>query len=66
MDDEIENLVNAYRAAIESHTKMKYALVAFPDLESQISAPLLARQESKVQAAEIQLKGAIKRHSEGK
>lgn len=66
MDDKIENLVSSYRTAIESHTKMKYALIAFPDLESQVSAPLLARQESRVQAAEIQLMSAIKRCSEGK
>lgn len=62
---DIKILLSGYRTAIEDHTKMRYALIAFPELEAQISAPLLARQESRVQAAETQLTSAIKRATKG-
>lgn len=62
----LRELVQSYRRAVEDHIRAKFALIAYPELERQIAAPLLARHESRVQAAEIQLMSAIKRRGEGK
>jgi hypothetical protein len=58
---DLKSLLASYRNAVEDQTRMKYALVAFPELEPQVSVPLMARQESRVQAAEIQLMSIIRK-----
>lgn len=65
MEADIKSLLESYRHAVEDLVRMKYAFICFPDLETQVSAPLLARQESRVQATETQLTSAIKRAMKG-
>lgn len=60
-ESDIRQLLDTYRNTVEALVKMKFGLIAFPELESQVGAPLIARQESRVQAAELTLMAAIKR-----
>ncbi len=61
MDDNIRGLLTTYRNAVQDQVRMKYVLALMPDIERQIDAPLMARQDSRVQAAEITLMACIKR-----
>jgi len=61
MEADIKALLVAYRSAIENLTRWRLAIETLPDLELQVSAPLVARQESRVQAAETQLNSLLKR-----
>ncbi len=65
MEADLKMLLATYKNACEDLARMRFALIAFPDLESQVSAPLLARQESRAQAAETQLTSFIKRAMKG-
>ncbi len=60
-DADFKAQLAAYRAAVEGHVKAKFAFAFFPDLEHQVSAPLLARAESKLQAAEINLLSMLRK-----
>ncbi len=54
-------MLDAYRNATSDLARMKYALIAWPEFETQVGAPLIARQESRIQAAELAILAAYKR-----
>jgi hypothetical protein len=59
--EDFKAMLAAYRSAVEAQTRAKYAFAFVPELEKVVSAPLLARAESRVTAAEIEVVNLFKR-----
>ena len=59
--EDFKAMLAAYRSAVEAQTRQKYAFAFIPELEKVISAPIMARAESRVTAAEIEVVNLFKR-----
>ena len=64
MNADFKALLDNYKNAVSDYTRMKYVCAFLPEMEKMVGAPLLARQESRMQAAETALNAFFKRLTE--